>query len=303
MRAAAAGRLMLDPDGAPRTVVANGGKGHKTRADRLLMLVGAGMLNRARRGHPLTPTADGTRALHLANLCPDGVHATNREAYAARLRAARKPGVSGEEAKSAARTLPPLPRGVEVERRVKALFADMRRSVERVEEIRRSIDERVEQMRREEAERKRARTASRAPAEGNRLRRGPDRRIIARWEAEHAETPRHGTRRDSSAGPEPTIGPTHETQLDAGGQGVDRLPAGALPPPDAAHDAPAAVHGDLPLIQADASPQRSLQRTGSSAKSHPDCTAPRSIGHPRTDVGYPREATTRSGSRPMADGR
>ncbi|MEU6332079.1 hypothetical protein ABZ851_33205 [Streptomyces sp. NPDC047049] len=308
MRAAATGRLMLDADGAPRIVGANGGKGHKTRADRLLMLVGAGMLNRARRGHPLTPTADGTRALHLANLCPDGVHATDREAYAARLRAARKPGVSGEEAKSAARTLPPLPHGAEAERRVKALFADMRRSVERVEEIRRSIDERVEQTRREEAERKRARTASKAPArEDSRLRHvfcGPDPRIIARWEAERAETPRHGTRRDSSASPEPTIGPTHETQLGAGGQGADRLPAGALRPPDAAHDVPAAVHGERLPIPADASPQRSLQRIGSSAKSHPDCMAPRSIGHPRTETSATRARPPHEvdlGRWPMAD--
>ncbi|MFG2402513.1 hypothetical protein [Streptomyces lydicus] len=193
LQAAATGRLVLDADGEPRIVGANGGKGHKTRADRLLMLVGSGMLNRARRGSPLTPTADGARALYLADLCPDDVYATDREAYAARLKVARKSGVSSEDAKNAARRLPPLPHGVEEERRVKAMFADMRRSVERVEEIRRDIDERVEQARREEAERKRARSASKAPAhEGSRLRHvfcGPDPRIVAQWEAERAEAP------------------------------------------------------------------------------------------------------------------
>ncbi|MCF3143640.1 hypothetical protein [Streptomyces platensis] len=207
MRAAAAGRLILGADGAPRIVGAKGGKGHRTRADRLLMLVGAGMLNRARRGNPLMPTPDGVRALKLANLCPRGVHATDREAYAARLRAARKPGVSGEEAKNTARTLPPLPHGVEEERRVKAMSADMRRSVERVEEIRRRIDERAEQMRREEAERKRARSASKTPArEGSgRLRHvfcGPDPRLVAQWEAERAEAaqrPAAAPQRRSSA--------------------------------------------------------------------------------------------------------
>ncbi len=158
------------------------------------MLVGSGMLNRARRGNPLTPTADGARALYLADLCPDDVHVTDREAYTARLRTARKTGVSGEDAKNAARRLPPLPHGIEEQHRVKAMFADMRRSVERVEEIRRQIDERAEQTRREEAERKRARSASKAPArEGGRLRHvfcGPDPRLVAQWEAERAEAPR-----------------------------------------------------------------------------------------------------------------
>ncbi|GAA2329890.1 hypothetical protein Scani_34780 [Streptomyces caniferus] len=304
MRAAAAGRLVLGADGEPRIVGANGGgRGHKTRADRLLMLVRAGMLNRARRGHPLTPTADGARALHLANLYPDDVHATDREAYAARLRAARRPGVTGEEAKSAARMLPPLPHGVEAERRVKARFADMRRSVERVAEIRRSIDERAEQARRQEAERKRARSASKAPAdEGGRLRHvfcGPDPRIVARWEAERAEAPRPRTRRDSSADPEPA--------LDASGQRLDRVPAGAQPHPGAAHDALAVVHGDRLLLHADALLQRSLRQIGSSAKPHPGCTNPRSIGHPRTETSATRARPSHEvdhglrGRGPMAD--
>lgn len=288
MRAAAEGRLMLGADGEPRIVGANGGQGHKTRADRLLMLVGSGMLNRARRRSPLTPTADGVRALHLADLYPDGVYATDREAYAARLRTARKPGVSGEDAKSAARRLPPLPHGVGEERRVKAMFADMRRSVERVEEVHRRIDEHAEQARRKEAERKRARSASKAPArEGGRLRHvfcGPDPRIVARWEAERAEAPCRGTRRDSSVDPEPAIGPAHETRLDASGQCLDRVPAGDRPHPGAAHDALGVVHGDRLRMRPDVHLQRPLRRIGSSAKPRPGCAAPaRPIGHRRAE--------------------
>ncbi|WP_331759786.1 hypothetical protein OG422_30810 (plasmid) [Streptomyces sp. NBC_01525] len=220
LRAAATGRLVLGADGEPRIVGANGGQGHKTRTDRLLMLVGSGMLNRARRGNPLTPTADGARALYLADLYPDGVYATDREAYTARLKVARKTGVSGEEAKNAARRLPPLPHGIEEERRVKAMFADMRRSVERVEEIRRQIDERAEQARREEADRKRARSASKAPArEGGRLRHvfcGPDPRIVAQWEAERAEAARRPAAepaRPSSAASTPAAPPAAPTPV------------------------------------------------------------------------------------------
>ena len=288
MRAAAAGRLMLGADGEPRIVGANGGQGRKTRTDRLLMLVGSGMLNRAPRGNPLTPTADGARALYLANLHPDDVYATDREAYTARLRAARKPGVSGEEAKNAARRLPPLPHGVEEERRVKAMFADMRRFVERVEEIRRRIDEHAEQARRKEAERKRARSESKAPArESSRIRHvfcGPDPRIVAQWEAERAEAPRDGTRRDSSADPKPAPGPAHEAQLDADGQCLDRVPAGALPHSGAGHDALAGVHGDRLRMHPNAQLQCPLPTISSSAKPRPGCAASaRPIGHPHAE--------------------
>ncbi|WP_157880067.1 hypothetical protein [Streptomyces natalensis] len=236
LRAAATGRLMLGADGEPRIVGANGGQGHKTRTDRLLMLVGSGMLNRARRGNPLTPTADGARALYLADLCPDDVHVTDREAYTARLRTARKTGVSGEDAKNAARRLPPLPHGIEEQHRVKAMFADMRRSVERVEEIRRQIDERAEQTRREEAERKRARSASKAPArEGGRLRHvfcGPDPRLVAQWEAERAEAPRRPAAEPARPSPAVATPPAAPTP--------GARPPAAPPRPSAGTRAPAA---------------------------------------------------------------
>ncbi|MEV7157186.1 hypothetical protein AB0N77_21590 [Streptomyces misionensis] len=87
--------------------------GRRVARDRVLMLARAGFLAVGRKDNrAITTTPMGDIALYLVRLHPDGVHADDRTAHAARLAANRKRGRRSDDIKAAARSLPPLDRYV-----------------------------------------------------------------------------------------------------------------------------------------------------------------------------------------------
>ncbi|MFF0629758.1 DUF3560 domain-containing protein [Streptomyces sp. NPDC004296] len=105
---AVAGRLTVDADG----VVRRDGRTRVARARVDLLRSGAFVrLPADGEPGPVVMTNDGAQAARLAEVYPEGLHADDRTAYQARRQAAKKPGVSSDEAKKQAHRLTFLPGG------------------------------------------------------------------------------------------------------------------------------------------------------------------------------------------------
>ncbi|MGW6203725.1 toprim domain-containing protein [Streptomyces sp. NPDC055089] len=111
------GRLWLDETGAPRLLKEPAGeritRGRKINAERVAMLRAAGFLvtdTETDTSTLLRPSLMGREALYLATLYPEGLHADARAAYEERNEHSRRPGMTNEDRKSAARRLPPMSR-------------------------------------------------------------------------------------------------------------------------------------------------------------------------------------------------
>lgn len=111
------GRLWLDETGAARLLKEPAGErivpGRKINAERVAMLRTARFLvtdTETDASTLLRPSLMGREALYLATLYPEGLHADERAAYEARNEQSRRPWMTNEDRKSAARRLPPLSR-------------------------------------------------------------------------------------------------------------------------------------------------------------------------------------------------
>ncbi|MCX4681589.1 toprim domain-containing protein [Streptomyces sp. NBC_01433] len=110
-------RLWLDETGAARLLKEPVGEritpGRKINAERVAMLRAAGFLvtdTETDTSTLLRPSLMGREALYLATLYPEGLYADARAAYEARNEQSRRPWMTNEDRKSAARRLPPLSR-------------------------------------------------------------------------------------------------------------------------------------------------------------------------------------------------
>ncbi|WP_217231394.1 hypothetical protein [Streptomyces anulatus] len=87
--------------------------GRRVARERVLMLARASFLTVGHKGtRAITTTPTGDIALYLVRLHPEGVHADDRTAHAARLAANRKRERRSDDVKAAARSLRPLDRYV-----------------------------------------------------------------------------------------------------------------------------------------------------------------------------------------------
>ncbi|MEU5900375.1 hypothetical protein [Streptomyces venezuelae] len=139
--------------------------GRPVRAERVRLLRQAGFLRAETDRHGQTrlwPTADGHRALALALLNPEALHTDDRAAQQARHQAARRARhLSSDERKARARTLPPLPRGQEEQRRRAAWWEKVKLWDRQDAERRREHERRMRIAAQEEEQRAQAQQAER----------------------------------------------------------------------------------------------------------------------------------------------
>ncbi|WP_457469925.1 toprim domain-containing protein [Streptomyces sp. TE4109] len=143
------GRLWLDETGAARLLKEPAGErivpGRKISAERVAMLRTAGFLvtdTETDTSTLLRPSLMGREALYLATLYPEGLHADERAAYEARNEQSRRPWMTNEDRKSAARRLPPLSRyGMQAVREKPLLLEDDQVPPISMEEAARHADE------------------------------------------------------------------------------------------------------------------------------------------------------------------
>ncbi|MFF9157642.1 toprim domain-containing protein [Streptomyces sp. NPDC014846] len=112
LRLAHDGRLLVSQDGTYRQPGSGTKPGRRVNKQRVDLLLNAGFLtltNSNADGSTLLPTAHGKQGLYLADLHPEGLHADDAAAYAARLKSARRGRIRNSDgAKAMARRLPAM---------------------------------------------------------------------------------------------------------------------------------------------------------------------------------------------------
>ncbi|MFJ3097895.1 DNA cytosine methyltransferase [Streptomyces hydrogenans] len=112
---AADGQLHVDENGGFRHVVAPGRRGRRVSTDPIRLLLGGGFLTHDAEPGPVTATADGQRAIRLIALHPTGlIHDQELATRVSKNRRAHQ-WMTREDADM--RLLPPLPGGIEEQRR------------------------------------------------------------------------------------------------------------------------------------------------------------------------------------------